>query len=91
MAYTVNASTATALEKLSKATRIESLKLQFSAGWHEKNDRIKGRFQSNWAIPKNWNSAILQGPHLYVSTPLYKFPNPTMRNNQDCPQRISKD
>ncbi len=83
MAYTVNASTATALEKLSKATRIESLKLQFSAGWHEKNDRIKGRFQSNWAIPKNWNSAILQGPHLYVSTPLYKFPNPTMRNNQD--------
>ena len=26
---------------------------------------------------------ILQGPHLYVATPMYKSVNPTMRSNQD--------
>ncbi|WP_029146239.1 hypothetical protein, partial [Microbacterium luticocti] len=42
MVYTVNKSTAAVLSKLAAAPRIGSLGLQFSAGWHETNDRAKG-------------------------------------------------
>ncbi|MEV4705735.1 Eco57I restriction-modification methylase domain-containing protein [Actinoplanes sp. NPDC049316] len=83
MVYAVNRSSAAVLEKLSRAPRMGELGLRFSAGWHEKNDRTKGYFESEWAVPTSWDDVILQGPHLFVATPLYKTPNPTMRNNQD--------
>jgi hypothetical protein len=83
MVYAVNRSTAAVLEKLSRGSRIGDLDLRFSAGWHEKNDRTKGYFESDWAVPATWDDVILQGPHLFVSTPLYKTPNASMRNNQD--------
>lgn len=83
MVYAVNQSSAIVLEKLARAPRIGDLKLRFSAGWHEKNDRTKGYFESGWAVPTSWDDVILQGPHLYVATPLYKTPNTSMRNNLD--------
>jgi hypothetical protein len=83
MVYAVNRSSAAVLEKLSQTSRIGDLKLRFSAGWHEKNDRTKGYFESEWKVPASWDDVILQGPHLFVATPLYKTPNPTMRNKQD--------
>ncbi|WP_331710543.1 DNA methyltransferase [Tsukamurella pseudospumae] len=83
MVYTVNNSVAQVLSALSDAPRMGSLPLQFSAGWHEKSDRMKGRFDAAWGIPSSWDDAILQGPHISVSTPLVKTPNTTMRNNQD--------
>ncbi|GAA3766626.1 class I SAM-dependent DNA methyltransferase [Plantactinospora mayteni] len=83
MVYAVNRSSAAVLEKLSRASRIGDLGLRFSAGWHEKNDRTKGYFESEWAVPASWDDVILQGPHLFVATPLYKNPNPTIRNKQD--------
>ncbi|TSE01838.1 class I SAM-dependent DNA methyltransferase [Skermania sp. ID1734] len=83
MVYTVNRSVASVLEKLAEAPRIGSLGLQFSSGWHEKNDRTKGYFESEWGVPESWDQVILQGPHLHVATPLYKSPNPTMLHNQD--------
>ncbi|MFG1610904.1 class I SAM-dependent DNA methyltransferase [Actinoplanes sp. NPDC049265] len=83
MAYAVNRSSAAVLEKLSHASRIGHQKLNFSAGWHEKNDRTKGYFESEWAVPLSWDDVILQGPHLFVSTPLYKLPNRSIRNKQD--------
>ncbi|WCN81804.1 Eco57I restriction-modification methylase domain-containing protein [Micromonospora sp. LH3U1] len=83
MVYAVNRSSAAVLEKLAKAPRIADLGLRFSAGWHEKNDRTKGYFESEWAVPASWDDVILQGPHLHVSTPLYKSPNPTLISNKD--------
>lgn len=83
MVYAVNRSVAAVLDKLSRAPRIGELRLQFSPGWHEKNDRTKGFFESSWGEPDSWNDVILQGPHLFVATPMYKTPNKTMLHNQD--------
>ncbi len=82
MVYTVNSAALRTLGQLSMASRVSSLKLEFSAGWHERADRERGRFISKWGKAE-WRDAILQGPHLHVSTPLYKEPNSTMRNNLD--------
>ena len=83
MVYAVNHSSAAVLEKLSHVSRIGEFGLRSSAGWHEKNDRTRGYFESEWGIPLSWDDVILQGPHLFVSTPLYKAPNESIRNNQD--------
>ena len=40
-------------------------------------------FESRWGVPQSWNDVILQGPHLYVATPMYKSPNVSMKHNQD--------
>lgn len=83
MVYAVNRSSAAVLEKLARVRRIGELGLRFSAGWHEKNDRTKGYFESDWGVSASWDDVILQGPHLYVSTPLNKTPNPTLVSNKD--------
>jgi hypothetical protein len=83
MVYTVNRSVENVLQKLSGASRIGELNLQFSLGWHEKNDRARGYFEVKWGVPQSWEDVILQGPHLFVATPLYKSPNPTMRSQND--------
>lgn len=83
MVYAVNTAVAATLGKLAKAERVGSLGLQFSAGWHEKNDRTKGYFVQRWGAPDSWSQVILQGPHLHVNNPMYKVPNPTMKHNQD--------
>lgn len=81
--YAVNREVASATERLAAAPRIADLGLEFSGGWHERGDREKGRFELRWSTPATWNDVILQGPHLFVSRPLYKTPNPTLKNKQD--------
>ncbi|MGP5659627.1 DNA methyltransferase [Corynebacterium falsenii] len=81
--YTVNTEAAAVLEKLARAPRIKSLGLQYSGGWNETTDKKKGYFDTSWQHPTSWSDAILQGPHLGVSTPMIKQPNPTMKHNQD--------
>ena len=83
MVYTVNSSAAEVLATLSHQPRAGALDLQFSLGWDESRDRKKGYFESRWGVPRSWGDVILQGPHLYVATPMYKSPNRTMKNNQD--------
>jgi len=83
MVYAVNRATAAVLDKLSAAPRLGELGLEFSAGWHEKNDRTKGYFDVEWGPVDSWRDAILQGPHLFVSNPFYKSPNETLLHNQD--------
>lgn len=83
MVYAVNRATAEVLAKLAAAPRLGDLGLEFSAGWHEKNDRTKGYFDVEWGKVDSWDQAILQGPHLFIGNPLYKYPNPTMLHNQD--------
>ncbi|MFS0703398.1 class I SAM-dependent DNA methyltransferase [Cellulomonas sp. 179-A 9B4 NHS] len=83
MVYAVNTSAAATLDKLARSPRIGALGLRFSAGWNEKTDRVKGYFESAWGPPESWDDVILQGPHLFVSTPFYKTPNKTMLHNQD--------
>ena len=83
MVYTVNTEAAAVLEKLAAAPRFRELGLQFSAGWHESADKKAGYFDTGWAHPGSWDDVILQGPHLGVSTPMIKQPNPTLKHNQD--------
>jgi hypothetical protein len=83
MVYTVNSSAAEVLAALSHQPRVGALDLQFSRGWDESRDRKKGYFESRWGVPQSWNDVILQGPHLFVATPMYKSPNRTMRSNKD--------
>lgn len=82
MVYTVNSAAARTLATLAKSPRLAGVGLQFSRGWDESIDRQKGRFVKEWGST-SWGDAILQGPHLHVSTPLYKQPNETMKHNQD--------
>ncbi|MGP6175208.1 Eco57I restriction-modification methylase domain-containing protein, partial [Corynebacterium sp. A21] len=83
MVYTVNTEAAAVLEKLAKAPRMKSLGLKFSRGWDESIDKKKGYFDSEWKHPESWKDVILQGPHLGVSTPMIKQPNPSMSSNKD--------
>lgn len=83
MVYTVNTEASYVLEKLGAVSRIRELGLQFSRGWDESIDKKKGYFETGWARPASWNDVILQGPHLGVSTPMIKQPNPTLKHNQD--------
>lgn len=80
--YSVNSEAAAVLAKLADAPRIKELGLQFSSGWHETADKKAGYFDSSWQHPEFWDDVILQGPHLGVSTPMIKQPNPTMKHNQ---------
>ena len=82
MVSTVNSAASRTLATLATRPRISTLGLQFSTGWNETTDFQKGLFSKEWG-PASWDNAILQGPHLYVSTPLYKQPNETMRHFLD--------
>ena len=82
MVSTVNSAASRTLATLATQPRISTLRLQFSSGWHETSDFEKGRFEKSWG-PVSWSDAILQGPHLHVSTPLYKQPNESMKHNLD--------
>lgn len=83
MVYAVNRATAAVLDKLSHSPRLGELGLEFSRGWDESIDRKKGYFETSWGVPNTWEDVILQGPHLFVSTPIYKTPNKTLLHNQD--------
>lgn len=83
MVFAVNRSVASAMIKAAGSPRLGQLGLLFSQGWNETTDRQKGYFESEWGPVSRWDDAILQGPHLFVSTPLYKSPNPTMANHLD--------
>jgi len=82
MVSTVNSAAARTLTTLATQPRIGSLNLQFSTGWNETTDFQRGLFSKRWGAA-SWEDAILQGPHLHVSTPLYKQPNKSMKHNQD--------
>lgn len=83
MLYPVNRASAGVLDKIAVASRIGDVDFEWTAGWHETADRKRGFFNSASAVPNRWEDVILQGPHLTVSTPLFKQPNATMRNNLD--------
>lgn len=83
MVYAVNRATAAVLAKLATAPRLGGLGLQFSQGWNETTDFKAGFFTKTWGAPDSWRDVILQGPHLFVSTPLYKTPNESMSSNKD--------
>ena len=83
MVYTVNTEAAAVLERFAASPRIRELGLQFSRGWDESIDKKNGYFDTGWAHPVSWDDVILQGPHLGVSTPMIKQPNPTLKHNQD--------
>ena len=82
MVSTVNSAAAQTLTVLATQPRIGGLNLQFSTGWNETTDFQNGLFSKQWG-PASWDDAIIQGPHLHVSTPLYKQPNESMKSNKD--------
>ena len=82
MISTVNSAASRTLAMLASQPRIGDIGLQFSLGWDEGAAFTDGRFTKSWG-PASWEDTILQGPHLHVSTPLYKQPNESMKHNQD--------
>ena len=82
MVSTVNSAASRTLATLAAQPRISNLNIQFSTGWHETSDFEKGRFVKKWGRA-TWEDVILQGSHIFVSTPFYKQPNATMRNKDD--------
>ncbi|GAA1941665.1 class I SAM-dependent DNA methyltransferase [Microbacterium aoyamense] len=83
MLYAVNHATASVLSKLADAPRVGGqYSLDYARGWDETTDRASGRFDVDWGRT-GVESAILQGPHIFVATPIYKYPNPSMKNNKD--------
>jgi hypothetical protein len=83
MLYAVNTAVEDVLGVLARQSRVRSLALEFSSGWHESNSKKRGYFKSGWGAPPSWSDSILQGPHIHVGTPMYKSVNSTMRNKAD--------
>lgn len=83
MLYPVNRESATVLNKIAAAPRLESIEFEWTYGWNETTDRKSGHFSARSAIPEEWTEAILQGPHITVACPIYQQGNPGMRSNRD--------
>lgn len=81
--YAVNRSVENVLGKLAAAQRVASLRLRYSMGWNEIDDRKRGLFEKRWSQPHTWDDVILQGPHFFVGTPFNKTPNQTLSSNRD--------
>ena len=95
MVYTVNM----AVRRRSNDSSASS-RARVRLAWNSPQDGMRRptgkRVTSNlrWGAPQSWESVILQGPHLYVATPMYKSVNPTMRSKgdwsatdlEDCPR-----
>ena len=84
MVYTVNTAAAEVLATLARQPRVSSLESRVLT-WLARDRPTARRATSSpdGALPKSWDDVILQGPHLYVATPMYKSPNPTMKHNTD--------
>ena len=83
MLYALNATTERVLARGAQMARVSSLGLSYSGGWDEGADYKKGRFAVSWGTPRDWESVVLQGPHLSVLTPIYQSPRATMKSNRD--------
>ncbi|MFC6013012.1 Eco57I restriction-modification methylase domain-containing protein [Nocardia lasii] len=83
MLYPVNRASAAVVNKIAAAPRTSSIGFEWTSGWHESSDRKAGYFDSRSAVPDDWYSVILQGPHFTVATPLFQQVNATMRSNKD--------
>ena len=83
MLYAVNRASAEVLDKIAVAPRLGDIAFEWTSGWNETTDRKSGYFRPESAVPDDWASVILQGPHLTVATPLVKQPNPTMKSKGD--------
>lgn len=83
MVYSTTAITAAVLDVVADAPRLGATRPNYSQGWHESLDRKRGYFDTGWGNPQDWDSAILQGPHIFVQRPVYKQPNSTMRSQLD--------
>ncbi|MEU3014970.1 Eco57I restriction-modification methylase domain-containing protein [Nocardia asteroides] len=83
MLYPVNRASAAVLNKLAAAGRLGDHSFEWTGGWHESADRRNGHFESHSAVPIAWETAILQGPHLTVATPISQNANATMKGGLD--------
>lgn len=81
--YPVNQASSEVLGKIADARRIGDITFDWTSGWHESADRKRGFFESAIEVPSDWDSAILQGPHLTVATPLFQQPKKIYRTFKD--------
>ena len=83
MVYTVNRAAAEVLATLARQPRAGVARPGVLARLARVDRPQERLLRIRWGAPRSWDDVILQGPHLYVATPMYKSPNPTMKNNQD--------
>ena len=84
MLYTVNRATSNALSTLANHDRVGSVGLDFSLGWDETAAKKRKFIYMSWAA-RPLPECILQGTHIFVSTPLYKMPDSATVKVQDWP------
>jgi len=83
MVFAVNSELIGVLSKIADARRVADLELESSRGWDESIDRKRGTIDIEWGQSTSWESAVLQGPHIYSANPFYKTPNSTMLHHLD--------
>jgi hypothetical protein len=83
MVYAVNREIAAVLDKAARNERIGDFVPWYSRGWDESIDRAKGFLEVAWGPTESWDDVILQGSHLHVGLPLYKYPNKTLKSQRD--------
>lgn len=83
MVYTLNATSASAQQKIATAPRLIEYGLEFFLGLDETFYRRTGVITEKWGRPANWHDVILQGPNFHIATPFNKYPNRTMASNRD--------
>lgn len=79
-----NSDVSSALDRIVRSPRFDSVAAEYSSGWMEGTDNVKrGVFDVAWGEVATWQDAILQGTFLDVATPFYKKPNASMKHNRD--------
>ena len=83
MLFLPNSSSLEVLKKLRAGATLGEGDYSYCAGWVEGSTQAADVIDVEYGVPESWESVVLQGVHLYVANPRYKFPNASMSSNQD--------
>jgi hypothetical protein len=88
LVHAVTTAELSAMAKLASYGSRVGERARISRGYDEANDKKKGLIREDVSAPGDWSEVVLQGPHLFVATPLAKQP-PRMANHDD-PQDLTR-
>lgn len=81
--FFVNEPSLITMEKMAQNPRLRTWPLRFASGWPEDVSTGEEPIRIEAKTNSNWEEVIYQGPHISVAQPLYKQPNPGLRNHRD--------
>ncbi|WP_207454660.1 class I SAM-dependent DNA methyltransferase [Desertivibrio insolitus] len=83
MVFLPNAVFGRLLARMSTLPRFKASNFEFSPGWHERDDKRRGRFDVDWGRPESADDVILQGVHIRGMNPRFKYPRETLKSKGD--------